>query len=575
MNNLQTNQYTLVGIIYLIFLSLVVTCCLSVDNWQLRENLKWISPLTLEFNFLLILIGIVINLELLKKYINNITKSTWYCLSIIAISGLLLTMFVAPQTHKIYFDEDIYLNIGQNIACLKKAGMCNDGRVLYDEYTCNRLEYNKEPNAWPYLLSIMFKIFGTNHVVGYLLNNFFWFLSILTVFFICYTLFKDEKAALFAALIISLIPEGIIWSNTTAVETSSALFAGIAFLSVVIFVRYPKKEFLFLTSFLISFSFQFRPESILILLPIFLCVLFIVPKELIKTRTYYFFLLIMILATPHLIHLYAVKGESWGASGAKFSFSYFYENFIVNFFFYFKNIRFPAIFSYFCCIGLIVPQIQIEQQKNTYLFYNKEKLAIFVWLLAFWGIFVFFYAGSYNYGADVRFSLLSYMPISILAGFGISNIQRWFQEKWNIKWINHSIIIIILINFISFIPYIRSVRQEAWGARFDHNYSEIMANKIPAHSIILTHNPTIFLLFGQNATQASIALYEEDYIKQLFEQYTGGVYFHYNYWCNVDDLQQKAFCQNILNKYYHSQIMSFSEQKYKYKLFKLSMKHSN
>ncbi len=41
-----------------------------------------------------------------------------------------------------------------------------------------------------------------------------------------------------------------------------------------------------------------------------------------------------------------------------------------------------------------------------------------LWFVLFWGIFLFFYAGSYRYGADVRFALLSFMPLAVLAGIG-------------------------------------------------------------------------------------------------------------------------------------------------------------
>ena len=37
---------------------------------------------------------------------------------------------------------------------------------------------------------------------------------------------------------------------------------------------------------------------------------------------------------------------------------------------------------------------------------------------ALWGIFLFFYAGSYNYGADDRFSLMTFPPMAVMAGIG-------------------------------------------------------------------------------------------------------------------------------------------------------------
>jgi hypothetical protein len=45
----------------------------------------------------------------------------------------------------------------------------------------------------------------------------------------------------------------------------------------------------------------------------------------------------------------------------------------------------------------------------------RERLTLFGYFLAFWLVFLFFYAGSYNYGADVRYSLMTFVPIAILA----------------------------------------------------------------------------------------------------------------------------------------------------------------
>ena len=52
-----------------------------------------------------------------------------------------------------------------------------------------------------------------------------------------------------------------------------------------------------------------------------------------------------------------------------------------------------------------------------------------VWFLLFWGIFIFFYAGSYNYGADVRFALVSYIPIALIAGYGAAALEGLVATK--------------------------------------------------------------------------------------------------------------------------------------------------
>ena len=186
---------------------------------------------------------------------------------------------------------------------------------------------------------------------------------------------------------------------------------------------------------LVSFACQFRPESALIAVPAGLILVFMIPKELLTVRFYAFILLGITLLSPHLIHLYAVKGEGWGApGGGKFALKYFDENFRVNALFYLKNSRFPLFVTVLFFVGLGLPILRVATQgkkmKTTVeSFLWREKGVLLSWFLMFWGIFLVFYAGSYNYGADVRFSLLSYIPMAVLAGFWGGSTKQVDQRK--------------------------------------------------------------------------------------------------------------------------------------------------
>lgn len=584
MNMYKVGKSLFIELLFLMIVSGAIIWVLLYKNWQLRSQLTWISPLTLEINFFLILIGFLLNVKLFQTVVRRISRRTWILVMMMTLGGILLTTFVAPRTHRILYDEDTYLNIGQNIAYMKRAAMCNEGRYLYGEYQCYQLEYNKEPNGWSYLISLLFRISNPSHLAGFLLNNLLRGGSILVVFFIGFFLFKDEKVGLFGALMFALIPEGIRWSNTVAVEPGAAFFAGLALLSVIVFVRNPETRFLFLAAVLLPFAFQFRPETGMIVLPAALLLLFLSPAELRKKRLYAALLLVLALSIPHFIHLYAVRGEGWGvpAGTSKFALEHFTTNFGVNFLFYFKNRRFPILFTLFFVAGIGLPLLQSRHHEHNVTvhdastaacaFFWKEKLVVLVWFLAFWGIFLFFYAGSYNYGADVRFSLMSYLPLSILAGFGAAAFSKWCMKKFRLQWISYGLVLLIFFCFIDFLPYIRAVGQEAWDSRADHDYAELMAQHLPPHSLILTHNPNMFLLWGKNAAQASLATHDNRHLRNLFQHFYGGIYFHYNYWCTVQDEMQRTFCDNILQKFNSTEIVSFQEQNKTFRLYKIELK---
>jgi hypothetical protein len=506
---------------------------------------------------------------------------------------MIITMFVVPREHRIFYDENIYQNIGQNIAYLKSSGthsgedygesiinlwkrfvgraaMCNEGRNEYGEYRCDRLEYNKEPNGWPYILSVVFRLFGTHELAAFLTNNLVYGLSILTAFFIGYLLFKSSIAGIYAALIFALTPEFMMWSNTTAVEPSAALFPGLALLCALIFVRSRETKSLFLVAVVTAFAVQFRPELIMLLAVTGVVILFWCRDEFKRGEFYLFLSIFFILIIPHLVHLYAVKDVGWGSSGPKFSFDFFKGNFKVNALFYLKNIRFPAFFTILFVLGIALKQGKKEGEAGAFIW--KEKLVVLLWFLLFWGIFILFYAGSYNYGADVRFCLLSSIPIAILAGNGAASLERILSQRFKLKYINYIMAVIIIFSFLPFLPFVRAITQEAWGARADHKFAKEMAKALPDDSVILTHNPNMFLFWGKSAAQASLVTEQRSYFNRFFYRYKGGIYFHYNFWCNVPDKLQNSFCKNILEKFDCERIMSFKEKNYKYELYKIEKK---
>ncbi|MBW1973522.1 MAG: glycosyltransferase family 39 protein, partial [Deltaproteobacteria bacterium] len=514
----------------------------------LREKLKWLSPLSLEVIFFLFIILLIICFPSIIRIFKKVSKKSLILLASLILLGTSVTSFIAPRTNRIYYDEHIYMNIGQNIAFIHKAGMCNEGENLYGVYRCYRLEYNKQPNGWPYILSIVYRLFGVKDLWGHIVNNLFMGISIIVVFLLGFILFETEEAALFAALSYIIIPQNHLWFSTVAVEPSASLFCGLSILFPLIYYKTNKTKMLLLSFATWAFAIQFRTESPLILFTVIAIFLLFMKDELLKPDRYLIFSIFLILIFPFLLHLFAVRTENWGAQGAKFALKYLKQNYHINAPFYIKNIEFPAIVTLIAVIGVI-------SFKKW-----KESLICLLWFSSFFFIFLFFYAGSYHYGADVRYSLLTYMPIALLAGFGAKKISKLLSIFITKK---YSIIIIaglFLYFLIYFLPNIRATTQEAWAARSDVYFAKKMAKLIPKNSIILTHNPNMFLIWGKNAAQASTATYDPQRMRYYFHKYKGGVFFHYNYWCGVHNILQRSFCTNILKRYPNRLVVSYKDK---------------
>lgn len=163
--------------------AVVLTGWSFYDRWRIRVHLTYVSPFFLEINFFLIIAALILNRSTLRDLLTCTPKAVRRTLLGITVTGVILVGLVAPRTHRVYYDEDLYQHIGQTIAHLGRAMMCNDGMHQYGTYVCVQGDHNKEPNAYPYLLSLAYRVFGVHELVAHLLNNLFFACSILTIFF--------------------------------------------------------------------------------------------------------------------------------------------------------------------------------------------------------------------------------------------------------------------------------------------------------------------------------------------------------------------------------------------------------
>lgn len=545
--------------------SLYLALLLAVAYWSdsyteqaLKNQLMLVIPAALGINFFLLVAGLVLNFGALKKILAGLRLKKAGLLISVVLAGFAMSMFVAPRTHRIFYDETIYLNIGQNIAFQGKAGMCNDGFFDKGKYFCSETEFNKQPYAYPFIAGLVFKVFGTAEKAAFALNNFIYALSVFIVFLTGYLLFGNFYPAFFSSVIFAFIPDNLMWSNTTSAELSASFFVGLAICSALLFLRQKDLKSLFLLSVAVPFSVQFRMEAMLVV-PLVIFAIVLEDKNSLTKRSFFLFgALALALVIPHLVHIYAVRSDSWGSSGARMSLAYLKNNLRTNTLYYVNNAMFPAVYTAFVFMGLFL--------RRDFL---KERVFLSAWFLCFWGVFVCFYAGSYGYGADVRYALLSFLPLSLLAGLGLYRAGTFFERKKARAICRAVAAAAAAASFIHFIPAIVTIGEEACQARADHYYVQKMAAMLPDNSIVLTHNPNMFLLLGKNAAQAAPAYYDLGRMDSYFDRYRGGVYFHFNFWCNVDDPVQQKFCSGILDKYPHERVEGWRYRNYDFILYKL------
>ena len=128
-----------------------------------------------------VFIAILVELFFLKKKIitglfKKIKKKTWIYLLIIFLSGFAIRMFVFPHFHLMYIDEPWNLEIAKNIAYKNEPVVC---RYSYPDSEACFL--TKKPPAWPFLVSLLYRIFGPNSAVAFNLSIIIGSLSIILI----------------------------------------------------------------------------------------------------------------------------------------------------------------------------------------------------------------------------------------------------------------------------------------------------------------------------------------------------------------------------------------------------------
>ena len=529
---------------------------LSSTPEGVRETLRSLSPRALELAFLLIVAGAALSFSEVRDSLPS--KSLFYPLAI-GVLALVAVRTIPPQTHRIYYDEDIYENVAQNILWMGRAQMCNEGTIEAGTFRCDASEYNKEPNAFPILLSLAFRLTGVRETTAHAVNHAVFALGAVAVFWVSAMLFGRASEGIGAALVYTLTPQSLVWGATVAAEPGAASFAALGIGALLLFSRRPSWRTGLFGASALAFACQFRPESGLILVVAVAIVLLLARDRLRGKPLWATALLTLVLLLPQIAHTWGVRHEKWGsAETGKFALSYVRGNASTNLEYYAGGGDFPRLFTALALLGLLRPGRK------------RESFSILVWFILLFAIFVPFYAGSYRYGADVRFSLMSAAPLAVLAGAGmgwLADLSRRFCP--DSRYLVAAPYLLAVYAASAYLPFSRAIGRESWASRADHAAALRMIAEVPLDGMVLTHNPGMIHVMGRSAAQTSIASDQPERVDELFHRFPGGVYFHYNFWCNVDDPVQNEFCRKVLANFKTRVVLEESAGFYRYVLYRL------
>jgi hypothetical protein len=504
---------------------IAILWALQVTTGLNNEGQRNIVPIStvwgLHASFGITLIALIALFEPIKNLLSKKEKIIGLLLAILGYAACGL----APQTNRIFYDEHIYMQIGQTIAHTGRAEYARQANAENEEFTINASFVNKQPNGHPYLLSWAYKIGGVSENTAHTTTRILIGLATATIYFSLIIIFTTlpKYTPIAAALGFIFTPLVLWWGHTVAVEPSAVATTTACFFAMCLHSRLSTPTTGLLLAATASLAGYFRPESLLVY-PVAASILWATNRQTLKNLiTWTALAFSFALLTPNLLHLWSVRTEDWGATnGCRFDFSFLAKNLASNGGYFFQQSWYPLTGTILALLG-----IGWLLKQNKWLGFS-----LLLWFFLSWGIFILFYAGGYHYGASSRYALISALPVALFVGIGASTL---FLNIKKYKLILATTMVIIGLNWIDALKFVPTIGREAKEARADVNFVRKIEKTLPQGSLIISMNTCIWNLLGRNSAQLDTVdeqIHKD--LNNLIKEYPGGIYLHWDYWMNAE-----------------------------------------
>jgi hypothetical protein len=208
------------------------------------------------FYFVPFLIFIVLFGITYKQILKMLKGVNWKYAFLLFFIALVIRETIPPKTTRLFFDEDIYLDMGKQIVTHFSSCLCDYG----DKFNCFRCELMKWPVAHPFLISVAFFLFEVNEIVVRHLAIFLASLSVFLVYLSSYLLFRKNEIALFSSLILALLPIHILWSPTMAADLTLSFFVSFLLFFIILSSKSKDLKIHLLSLFALVLATQAKSE---------------------------------------------------------------------------------------------------------------------------------------------------------------------------------------------------------------------------------------------------------------------------------------------------------------------------
>lgn len=408
----------------------------------------------MSFIFFIFLILIALNFKRIIEKFSKINRKTWILLLAIFLVGFILRN--DAYFYGMEYDGAHYQETANGIY---ETGLYVKGCAIGNLQYCRLYHQVLFPAGFPYLIVLLYHIFGQTSLWSMILSAFLGSLTIILIYLISYLLFKNEHVGLYAALVFSLIPLEIMINGSASVRPVSSFFISatiLLFLIALEEIEDIKLWSLFAITF--SYSIYVRQENSLLLIPMLFLLLFNKNgKKIIRNINLNYFkehskiclrcsipIAIFLISQIPVQHWILFGNVDWNPLGPIFSFKYFYvmAPIMLQYLFY-PVLRWTGT--------LYNPLVSIAFFLNSYfIIFNKknrrELLSIWLWFILFFILFASFFQCP-GFPDNIPTNFVRYMtalniPYAILSGFVLFKIGE------RVKLGRHTVISIIFIILI-------------------------------------------------------------------------------------------------------------------------------
>jgi 4-amino-4-deoxy-L-arabinose transferase-like glycosyltransferase len=395
-----------------------------------------------------------------------------------AAGGLLASALLLAPIHRLFFDEDIYINVASNLT----RAPVSQVTVMGGPDDIEVSTYPKEPAGWPVLLGLAFLVGGPREAAAFSFARLLFALVVAAVYHLARALLPDRKHAVIAAVLFAATPICFWYSVSAGTDTAAALMSVLGMWGLA-----TGNGALAAAGF--AFAAQTRME-LLLLVPL----VWISPK--ISSKWKIVALGLAMFEVGHVAWVMSVAPvlEKAEEVHSAFGVEHVLGNLSDNIKYLFNPFSFPIMVSVLATLSLWerVARIRTLLRPSPGALNSRRPLpegeAICAWVSGLFLVYLLFYAGSFDMNA--RYAIQIVVPLTILA----TSFAR--RTVWMA-----ALLISLAIpatRTYGFTPYLHALEA-------DHQLCLQFASHVSADDLIVSGLQEMFINNGRRSINAAFA----------------------------------------------------------------------